>query len=162
MTPTPSPSAECRDFELRRPRVIGCLILAAFLLVSYWLAWFMDRSVVASDHTAEYKAFEQSFPLADAMLLGAILAAAIQMSRRQPSAFVWLEVVGAVGVYLCALDVLYDLEHAIYTKGAGGAIELAINVITAAFGFGVMKFAWRFRHALLVDQPHPATWAKGR
>ena len=44
----------------------------------------------------------------------------------------WLLVLGGAGVYLCALDVLYDLEHGMCTKGHGGAIELTINLLTAA------------------------------
>jgi ferric-dicitrate binding protein FerR (iron transport regulator) len=137
------------DFEVWRRRVTGLLIFTSALLVAYWAAWFADRGVVASDHTAEYVAFEQSFPLADAWLLGADLLAAIQLWRRRSSALVWLLVLGGAGVYLCALDVLYDLEHGIYTKGQGGAIELTINLLTAVLSIGLLASAWRFRRELL-------------
>jgi hypothetical protein len=137
------------DFEVWRPRVMVLLIFTSALLVAYWAVWFADRGIVASDHTAEYVAFEQSFPLADVWLLGAALIAAIQLWRRRPSALMWLLVLGGAGVYLCALDVLYDLEHGIYTKGQGGAIELAINLLTAVLSIGLLASAWRFRHELL-------------
>jgi hypothetical protein len=137
------------DFEVGRPRVMALLIFTSVLLVAYWAAWFGDRGIVASDHTPEYIAFEQSFPLADAWLLGAALMAGVQLWRRRPSALVWLTVLGGAGVYLCALDVLYDLEHGIYAKGQGGAIELAINLITAALSIGLLTWGWRFRHELL-------------
>jgi hypothetical protein len=137
------------EFEARRPVVIGCLIFVAFLLAAYWLAWLTDRSVVASDHTTEYVAFEQAFPLADAWLFVSVLIAGAQIWRRRPSAFLWLEVVGGVGLYLCALDVLYDLQHGIYGNGASGSIELGINLATAILSIGVMHFGWRFRNELL-------------
>jgi hypothetical protein len=51
------------DFELWRHRLIRLMLVPAALLVAYWTAWFGDRTLVASDHTAVYVAFEQSFPL---------------------------------------------------------------------------------------------------
>jgi tryptophan-rich sensory protein len=140
------------EFEARRPVVIGCLIFVASLLAAYWLAWSTDRSIVASDHTAQYVAFEQAFPLADAWLFACVLMAAAQIWRRRPSAFLWLEVVGGVGLYLCALDVLYDIQHGIYANGTGGSFELGINLITAILSIGVMRFGWRFRNELLGER----------
>jgi drug/metabolite transporter (DMT)-like permease len=127
------------DFEVWRQRVMGLLIFTSALLVAYWAAWFADRGIVAS---------EQSFPLADVWLLGAALLSAIQLWRRRPSALMWLLVLGGAGVYLCALDVLYDLEHGIYTKSHGGVIELTINLITAALSTGLLASAWRYQHEL--------------
>jgi hypothetical protein len=137
------------DFEAWRVGVLRWLIVTSGLLVSYWALWFADRGIVASDHTAEYIGFEQSFPLADAWLLAALLAAVIQLWRRRPSALMWVFAVGGAGVYLAALDVLYDLQHSIYTRPQGGWIELAINVVTALSSVGIMTFGWRFRHRLL-------------
>ncbi len=74
-----------------------------------------------------------------------MLAAAIQLWRRRPSALARGFVVGGAGFYLCAMDVLYDLEHGIYTKGQGGVIELAINLATAASSIGVVSVGWHFR-----------------
>jgi hypothetical protein len=136
-------------FETWRPRVIALLIFTVALLVAYWVAWCADRGIVASNHTAQYIAFEQSFPLADGWLLTAALIAAIQLSRRRPSALLWLLVLGGAGVYLCAMDVLYDLQHGIYSNGHGGAIELAINILTAVLSVGLLASAWDFRHELL-------------
>jgi hypothetical protein len=136
-------------FEAWRWRVIELLIFTAVLLVAYWVAWSTDRGIVASNHTAQYIAFEQSFPLADGWLLAAALIAALQLSRRRPSALMWLLVLGGAGVYLCAMDVLYDLEHGIYSKGHGGMIEFAINILTAVLSTGLLASAWDFRHELL-------------
>jgi hypothetical protein len=141
------------DFEAWRRGVARWAIVLAALLVAYWIAWFADRGIVASDHTADYIAFEQSFPLADAWLLAALLAAATQLSRRRPSALMWVFVVGGVGVYVAALDVLYDLQHGIYAKPQGGPIELGINIVTALSSIGILTFGWRFRHRLLSPNP---------
>ncbi len=136
-------------FEAWRRRVIVLLIFTSVLLVAYWVAWSIDRGIVASSHTAQYIAFEQSFPLADGWLLTAALIAALQLSRRRPSALLWLLVLGGAGVYLCAMDVLYDLQQGIYSNGHGGAIELAINIVTAVLSTGLLASAWDFRNELL-------------
>ena len=47
------------------------------------------------------------------------------------------------------MDVLYDLENGIYTEGAGGVIEAAINLITLAFSVTALRWAWSRRDALL-------------
>lgn len=145
-----SPKLALDDFELWRPRVIRLLHLAAAFLAVYWIAWFADRSIVASDHTATYVAFEQSFPLADAWLAGAALLAAAALRRRHASALLWLAAGGGAALYLGGLDLLYDLEHGIYARGGAGSIELAINLVTIFWGIAVMRFSWRFRHQLLV------------
>jgi hypothetical protein len=136
-------------FPVWRKLVTGWCLVTAGLLAAYWLAWVADRSIVATDHTGAYTSFEQAFPLADAWLLGALLMAATQMWRRRPSALLWILVVGGAGAFLCAMDVLYDLQHGIYGKGSGGLIELTINVITGASSVGILLFGWRFRDQLL-------------
>jgi ferric-dicitrate binding protein FerR (iron transport regulator) len=141
------------DFELWRRRGVCLLSFTAALVVAYWVLWFTDRGIVASAHTASYVSFEQSFPLADGWLVAAALAAAIQGWRRRPSALLWLLVVGGAAFYLSALDVLYDLEHGIYTSGQGGAIELAINLATAAVGIGAIGVGWHFRREFLGISP---------
>ncbi len=47
------------------------------------------------------------------------------------------------------MDVLYDLQHGIYSRGDGGAIELAINILTAVLSTGLLASAWDFRNELL-------------
>ena len=136
------------QFEAWRPRVTVWLACTAALLILYWLAWFGDREIVASENTAQYVSFEQSFVLADAWLLATVLIAAIQLWRRKASASMWLAIAGGVGVYLCALDVLYDIQHGIYGKGTGGAIELGINLFTVVSSVGVIAFSWISRQWL--------------
>ncbi len=137
------------DVALWRGVGIALLLVTSVALAAYWVLWFADRGAVASAHTAGYIAFEQSFPLADGWLLGAALAAAILLWRRRPSALMWLFVFGGAGLYLCSLDVLYDLQHDIYAKGHGGTIELAINLATAAISIGTLMVGWRFQRELV-------------
>ena len=141
------------DFEVWRRRGAASLILAAAVIVAYWVLWVLDRDAVASAHSPGYIAFEQSFPLADAWLLGAALIAAVQLLRRRASALVWVSVVAGAGLYLFSMDVLYDLQHGIYANGHGGATELAINLATAALSVGGLSAAWRFRHHLQPNSP---------
>jgi hypothetical protein len=144
------------DFEVWRPRLTGLLILTCALLVTYWVACFADRGLIASNHTPGYITFEQSFPLADAWLAAAALVAAIQLWRRRQSTVMWLAILGGAGMFLCAMDVLYDLQHGIYAKPTGGGTELAINIATAALSIGVMRFGWRFRYRLVEGPRRPA------
>jgi phosphate/sulfate permease len=92
------------------------------------------------------------FPWADAWLLGAMIVSVAQLWRRRPSALLWLIVTGGAGVYLFALDVLYDLEHGIYAKPQGSIIELAVNILTFTLSAALLRFAWRFRVELLAAQ----------
>jgi hypothetical protein len=137
------------DFELWRIRLIRFMFVPIALLVAYWIAWYADRPLIASDHSVVYVAFEQSFPLADAWLLSAMFVSVIQLWRRRPSALLWLIVTGGAGVYLFALDVLYDLEHGVYASRQGGVIELVINALTVTLSVALLRFAWRFRADLL-------------
>ena len=51
------------------------------------------------------------------------------MTARRAALF-WLLAGGGAGLYLFAMDVLYDLQHGVWGKGGNGVIELVINVVT--------------------------------
>ena len=133
--------------ELRRLTVSGAV--AVVVLVAYWTAWYVDRDLVASDHTRSYVDFENAFPLADAWL-GACVVLALRAVRRQsPTLLLWLLAGGGAGVYLFCMDVLYDLEHGIYAKGVGGVIELGINLLTLGLSAWFLRWAWTRRLQIL-------------
>jgi hypothetical protein len=47
------------------------------------------------------------------------------------------------------MDVLYDLEHGIWwSSGAGGVIELVINVATLTVSVGLTRWTWSRRAEL--------------
>jgi hypothetical protein len=138
--------------DIRRLTIAG--VVALIVLVAYWTLWFAARSTVASATTRAYYDFENAFPAADAWLGACIVLALRAVRARRPSALFWLLTGGGAGVYLFAMDVLYDLEHGIYAKGAGGLVELGINALTLGLSTWLLTWAWRRRTALLIG---PAT-----
>ena len=129
--------------------MIALLLTCLSLIAAYWALWYTARPLVASETRPAYVEFEQAFPLADAWLALCLLGAGAAPARRWPAALLWLLAGGGAGLYLCGMDVLYDLEHGIWGLGAGGAIELAINALTLAGSAGVLRWSWRRRAALL-------------
>jgi hypothetical protein len=133
--------------ELSRLTFAGAFALV--VLVAYWSLWYLARDVVESDSTHAYYDFENAFPLADAWLGLCVLLAVRDVRRQRPTALLWLLTGGGAGVYLFCMDVLYDLEHGIYATGAGGIIELGINLLTGGFSVWFLRWAWTRRDALL-------------
>jgi hypothetical protein len=135
-------------------RVLIVLLLSLAVMIAYWALWFTARDVVASNNRPAYVEFENAFPAADAWLTGCLIGAALTLPARRPSALFWLLAGGGAGVYLFGMDVLYDLEHGIWwSSGAGGVIELVINLLTLAVGLGLLRWAWRRRNWLLAVTP---------
>ncbi len=136
-------------FRRSRRVVKAGLIVAAGLLVAFWVLWRSDRGLLASRTTPAYVSFEDDFALADGWLLGTMIAAAVQLWRRRPSALLWLIAAGGAGLYLLGMDMLYDLEHRIYASNSGGVIELLIDILVAGASVGVLWWSWRYRQLLL-------------
>ena len=132
-----------------RRTVIVMLVVALALDVAYWSIWFTHRDWLASVHTQAYYDFENAFPLADAWLGLACLLALVSLVRRRPAALLWLIASGAAGLYLGCMDLLYDLEHSIFTSGGGGMVEAVIVAVTWVFGVTVLRYAWTHRGELL-------------
>lgn len=140
-----------------RPRgersVLIAMGIALLLIVAYWVIWYgVDRNLLASSHTAAYYTFENTFPLADGWLALALLLGIVSILRRRSAAVLWTLLAGGAGIYLGCMDVLFDLENGIYTAHPGadaGAslIEIAINIITFAFGIAIIAWIWRHRAA---------------
>ncbi len=131
-----------------RRRLIGACLAVATLIVAYWVAWFAHRSLVASSSSALYVGFEQAFPLADGLIVVFVLLGARALHRRSSSAVLLLLLGAGAGFYLGAMDVLFDLEHAIWSRGANGLVELAINIVTFAASLFFSTWVWRHRREL--------------
>ncbi len=125
------------------------LVVAVLVDLAYWTVWFLHRDWVASSTSASYVAFEQAFVAADTGLGVACLLAWWALQRQAPSALLWLLTAGGAGLYLLALDVLYDIQHGIYAAGSGGLVELGVNALTAAFSLTALRWAWSRRDALM-------------
>ena len=133
----------------RKNAVAAALVAAVGIMLAYWLVWFFgDRSLLASSTSPAYVEFENAFPLADAWLGACALLGAEALWRGRRTALLWLLVGSGAGVYLAAMDVLYDLQHDIWTSGSGGTIELGINVITVVASVATLRWAWRRRTLL--------------
>jgi hypothetical protein len=70
--------------ERGRRRVVGALLTGAALLVLYWAAWLLDRSLLASDTRPAYYEFEAAFALADAWLAFCLVAGARALAAGGP------------------------------------------------------------------------------
>lgn len=135
--------------EGARRRMALLLVSAAAVVVAYWALWFGHRSLVASGTGAGYVQFEDAFPVADAWLVVCLVLGALTLVTRRPSSLLFMVAGAGAGLYLFALDVLYDLQHGIWAKGANGLTEFAINVVTLVLSLAVLRWAWRRRAALL-------------
>jgi hypothetical protein len=125
------------------------LLVAALLIVAYWIAWLAHRSLVASETAPGYTQFEDAFPLADGWLALCLVAASYCLVTARRAALFWLLAGGGAGLYLFAMDVLYDLQHGVWGKGANGLIELVINLVTLGLSVFVLHWTWIRKEALL-------------
>jgi hypothetical protein len=141
--------AQTAAVEARERRTMaGILIGAAVLIIAYWVAWSVHRSFVASETTQAYVQFEDAFPLADAWLVLCLVAGARSLVTARRTALFWLLAGGGAGLYLFAMDVLYDLQHGIWGRGSNGVVELAINLLTLGLSLFVLRWTWVRRDAL--------------
>ena len=134
---------------MTRRRVIGVLAAVIVLDVAYWVAWYADRSLVASNTRPAYYEFENAFPLADAWLAICCLGALLALRARSGLALLWLLMAGGAAIYLFGMDVLYDLEHGIWWSSGGGVVELGINILTGAVALDLLRWTWLNRAELL-------------
>ena len=136
--------------EARQRRAMAVLLLAvALVIAAYWLAWLLHRSLGASETSAAYTQFEDAFPLADGWLAFCLVAASYCLWTARRAALFWLLAGGGAGLYLFAMDVLYDLQHGVWGKGANGVMELVINLVTLGLSLFVLRWTWVRRDALL-------------
>lgn len=135
--------------DISRRRVSRLLVAVIAVDIAYWVAWYADRSLVASNTRTAYYEFENAFPLADAWLAVCCLGAILGLRARSGLALLWLLMAGGAAFYLFGMDVLYDLEHGIWWSSGGGVIELAINIVTGGVAALLLRWTWSNRAELL-------------
>ena len=135
--------------ERGRRRVVGALLTGAGLLVVYWAAWLLDRSLLARDTRPPDNAFQAAFALADAWLAFCLVAGARALAGRRPTALLWLLAAGGAGGFLLAVDLLYNLQHGVWFASQRGLAELLRNLATGAGTVGLFAWAWPRRAELL-------------
>lgn len=134
---------------MTRRRVTSILAIVIVLDVAYWVAWYADRSLVASNTRPAYYEFENAFPLADGWLAVCCLGALLALRARSATALLWLLMAAGAAVYLFGMDVLYDLEHGIWWSSGGGVVELAINLLTGGVALVLLRWTWINRAEIL-------------
>ncbi len=140
-----APTADTRS----RRAMATVLLVAALVIVAYWVTWLAHRSLVASETGAGYTQFEEALPLADGFLALCLVAGSYCLLTFRRAALFWLLAGGGAGIYLFCMDVLYDLQHGVWGKGGNGLMELVINVITVGLSVFVLRWTWVRRGALL-------------
>src|SRR4029450_10305988 len=100
-----------RITERGRRRVASALLTGAALLVLYWAAWLLDRTLLAADTRPAYYEFEGAFLLGDVWLAPCLVAGARALTARRSTALLWLLAAAGAGGFLVAVDVLYNLQH---------------------------------------------------
>ena len=140
-----------RDIKI----VIGIAIFAIVTLTAYWVIWLavpqfiQSRTPDAPDY-AIYIAFEQAFPLADCYVAVAALIGIIGLYKMKSWGFLsMLLAVGGV-IFLGLMDLLYDLEHKMFTPlNAESTIELIIVILTLSLGPIMAALLWKHRKEFL-------------
>jgi hypothetical protein len=138
-----------RITERGRRRVASALLAGATLLVLYWAAWLLDRTLLAADTRPAYFEFEGAFFLADVWLATCLVAGARALTARRSSALLWLLAAGGAGGFLVAVDVLYNLQHGVWFASQRGLAELVRNLATGAGTVGLFSWTWPRRAELL-------------
>jgi hypothetical protein len=132
--------------------LIVALWIGFVVICAYWGLWFFGgRSMLASLDTQAYIVFENAFPLADGWLALTYAGSALALQRRKPTALFWLLCAGSGSFYLAGMDILFDLQNAVYTGGDIGAAitEIIINLASLGLGAWTLTYGWRHRVELL-------------
>ena len=135
--------------ERSRWRVASALLGGAALLILYWAAWLLDRTLLAADTRPAYYEFESAFLVADVWLATCLVAGARALMARRSSALLWLLAAGGAGGFLLAVEVLYNLQHGVWFASQRGLAELVRNLATGAGTVGLFVWAWPRRAELL-------------
>jgi hypothetical protein len=131
--------------------LIGLGLFAAAAISAYWAAWVFAPDLVQSRSPADadyaiYVAFEQAFPLADGFLAVVALAGAVGLWKMRAWGFLCMLVAGGAALFLGCMDLLYDLEHRMFTPlTAEALIELGIVTLVWLLGLVVIGVTWHER-----------------
>jgi hypothetical protein len=134
---------------------IGAGVWEILATALYWTMWFTAPGVVQtfppqSPQYSGYVTFEQAFLLADSWLILSSLIAVVGLWKmRDWGLFFALLNAGSL-VFLGSMDLLYDLQHAVFVPFTlGGGIELFI--VLSVFGINTfdLVFFWTHRRALV-------------
>jgi hypothetical protein len=144
---------ECNMKRSRRVNwLIGFGLLAVILVPLYWILWFASPETIqtfapGSPEYPAYVTFEQAFVLADSWLALAALIGVIGLSRMREWGILFTLLAGGSAIFLGLMDLLYDLQHAVFVPlTPEAAIEFAIVVMLLGLGTCVIILSWGARN----------------
>ena len=121
------------------------LVLGALVTVAYWLNYFLAGDVrVLPDYW--YSAFEDSFPVADGWMALCMFAAGIGVWHNTLRGALMGLMAGSALLYLAAMDITFNVEHALYAllpKSGPMLTEASINLLSLSLGAVTLVFSWR-------------------
>ncbi len=135
--------------------VIGLGLFAIAAICLYWITWFAAPQFIQARAPADpdyqiYVNFEQAFPLANGWLALASLVGVIGLWRMRDWGFLFMLLAGGAAIFLGLMDLLYDLEHNMFTPFTVEAVvELAIVVAVLALGPVMIALMWRRRREFI-------------
>jgi hypothetical protein len=125
-----------------REKIIAILeIVTALGLALFWLGFFTVG--LAPENPPEcYFAYENSFPLADLILAGGLLAAGVMTLKGRPAAGrITLACAGAL-MFLGVLDFSFNVQSGVYTLSVMDLLLNGfINLWCAGFGLSLLILA---------------------
>jgi hypothetical protein len=138
--------------------LIGIGLFAAVVIPLYWVLWFCVPEVIqvfppGSPEYPAYATYEEAFLLADAWLALSALIGTIGMWKRREWGLLFMLLAGGSAIFLGLMDLLYDLQHAVFVPlTAEAAVELGIVAVVLGVGSTVIVLAWRHRRQFLRSQ----------
>ena len=135
--------------------VIGIGIFAFLAVCAYWAAWFLAPETVQSRTAADadyaaYVAYEQAFPLPDAFLALVSVIGVIGLWKMRDWGFLSMLLAAGAAFFLGLEDLLYDLQHNMFTPFNGAAaIELTIVLVIMALGPTMTVLLWKHRRDII-------------
>jgi hypothetical protein len=129
--------------------VATLMIVTALGTAAFWIGFFAGGEALHSSATDVYRAFEHSFPAADAWMATCALAAGVGLALRRRWAVVVGIAAGSALVFLGLIDTTFNAEQGLYgRRSAAMAVEAVINVFCLTVGPFAVWWFWRYRAAL--------------
>jgi len=138
-----------RDAPPGAGAVAMLMLVTALGTAAFWIGFFAGGEALHSSATDVYRAFEHSFPVADAWMAAWALAAAVGVLGRRRWAVLAGVAAGSALVFLGLIDTTFDVEQGMYARrSAAMAVEAVINVFCLTVGPFAVWWFWRYRGAL--------------
>jgi len=141
-----------RDAPPGARAVATLMVVTALGTAAFWIGFFAGGNALHSSEGDVYRAFEQSFPVADGWMAACALAAGIGLLVRRRWAVLAGVAAGSALVFLGLIDTTFDFEQGMYGRhSAAMAVEAAINAFCLTVGPFAIWWFWRYRDALVAS-----------